>query len=71
MKKTITREYFESLSSEWTALDNTYDDLFQAFLDDPKVKDSKEIAEFQKMQKRLYAIEDELYKIASGELVIE
>ncbi len=71
MKEKITREYFESLSNEWTDLDNKYDDLFQAFLDDPKVKELEEIAKFQKMQQRLYAIEDELYKIATGEVEIE
>jgi hypothetical protein len=70
MKKTMTKEYFEKLSKEWARLDDKYDALFQAFLDDPHVKSPEEIAEFQSMQKRLYSIEDELYKIAEGEVEI-
>lgn len=71
MKQFIKRKDFEELSTEWTALDTHYDNLFQEFLDNPSVKTPQEIAEFSKMQKRLYTIEDELYKIADGRMVIE
>lgn len=71
MKKTITREDFDKLSREWTVLDTEYDNLFQDFLDNPKVKTVEEVSEFQKKQKRLYAIEDELYKVADGTLEIK
>lgn len=71
MKKIITKSNFEKLGAEWTALDNKYDDLFQDFLDTPKIKTPKEISEFKQMQQRLYAIEDELYEIAQGKVEIK
>lgn len=67
----INQEEFAKLSQEWTALDTEYDNLFQAFLDNPHVKDASELESFKAMQKRLYAIEDELYKIAEGKMVID
>lgn len=71
MKKTITRSEFEAMSKEWTALDTEYDNLFQAFLDNPHTKTHEELSKFKAMQNRLYAIELELYKIAGGEMTIQ
>ena len=61
---TITRVDFNSISKEWTDLDNMYDNLFQDFLNNPSIKTKAELLEFQSMQKRLYAIERKLYKIS-------
>ncbi len=71
MKKTITRSEFEVMGQEWTALDTEYDNLFQAFLDNPHTKTQEELLKFKAMQNRLYAIELELYKIAEGEMIIQ
>jgi hypothetical protein len=71
MKKTITRAEFEAMSKEWTALDTEYDNLFQAFLDNPHTKTQEELSKFKAMQNRLYAIELELYKVAEGEMIIQ
>lgn len=67
----ISREEFEVLSKEWTSLDTEYDNLFQEFLDNPGTRTPEDLEKFKAMQKRLYSIEDRLYKIAEGELVIE
>lgn len=69
--KTFTKEEFAKLRQEWMDLDNQYDNLFQMFLDNPQIKAPEELEKFKAMQKRLYAIEDELYKIAEGNSVIE
>ncbi len=70
-QQAISREDFEALSKEWTALDTEYDNLFQEFLNNPQVKGQEELEKFKAMQKRLYAIEDRLYLIAEGRMVIE
>lgn len=67
----ITKSEFESLSKEWTGLDTEYDNLFQAFLNNPHIKSTEELLAFKAMQNRLYAIELELYKVAEGEMIIE
>ena len=59
------------MSKEWTALDTEYDNLFQAFLDNPHTKTQEELSKFKVMQSRLYAIELEFYKIAEGEMIIQ
>ena len=63
---TINKNKFQKMSAEWTAIDTEYDNLFQDFLDNPQELSSDQIEKFQSMQKRLYAIEDELYEIAKG-----
>jgi len=70
-KHNIKLSDFQTISREWTALDDKYDNLFQDFLDHPQVKTSEEILKFKTLQKRLYEIELELYKVAEGSLIIE
>ena len=70
-KLTIARGKFKRLGLEWTKLDNEYDALFQEFLNNPTIKMSNELKRFKAMQKRLYAIENELYKVAEGEASIK
>jgi hypothetical protein len=70
-KITITKAEFEAMGKEWTALDTEYDNLFQAFLDNPHVKTQEELQKFKTMQTRLYAIELELYKVAEGQMTIQ
>jgi hypothetical protein len=70
-KAMMTTEEFKKIGTEWTDLDTAYDNLFQAFLDNPHIKTPEEIEKFKAMQVRLYAIELELYKIAEGTMVIE
>ncbi|MES2930403.1 MAG: hypothetical protein V4665_01320 [Patescibacteria group bacterium] len=59
------------MSEEWTVLDTEYDNLFQAFLENPHIKTQEELLKFKTMQNRLYAIELELYKVAEDVMVIE
>ena len=70
-KLTITKLEFKKMGEEWTKLDTDYDNLFQAFLDNPHVKTQEELSKFKAMQTRLYAIELELYKIAEGQMTIQ
>jgi hypothetical protein len=71
MEKTMSKEEFTRKGREWTELDTKYDNLFQDFLNNPGIKTPEEIAEFREMQKRLYALEEELYPVAEGKIVIE
>ena len=66
----ISKAEFERLSREWTALDNEYDNAFQAFLDNPAIKTAEEIAKFQQMQKELFELEVKLFGVARGETSI-
>jgi hypothetical protein len=68
---TITLSEFQAMSAEWTAIDTEYDALFQDFLDNPRTKTPEELAKFRAMHHRLYEIENELYKIAEGIMVIQ
>lgn len=70
-KEKITRLGFEAIGKEWTQLDTEYDNLFQAFLNNPHIKSTEELSAFKAMQNRLYAIELELYKVAEGKMIIE
>ena len=67
----INKEEFENLAREWTALDTEYDNLFQAFLNNPGVKTPNELERFKTLQQRLYSIELKLYKVAEGKIFIK
>lgn len=70
-KTTITSSEFQAMSAEWTALDTEYDEVFQAFLDNPHTKTPEELEKFRTMQRRLYEIENKLYTIAEGMTIIQ
>lgn len=60
----MTKEKFQEMAREWTNLDTEYDNFFQAFLDNPSEHTQKQLAQFEDMQKRIYPLEDEIYKVA-------
>jgi E3 ubiquitin-protein ligase DOA10 len=60
----MTKERFKELAREWTNLDTEYDNFFQAFLDYPSAHTQKQLAQFENMQRRIYPLEDEIYKVA-------
>ncbi len=70
-KLIISRLEFSKMGEEWTLLDTEYDNLFQAFLDNPHIKTQEELSKFKAMQNHLYAIELELYKVAEGQMTIQ
>ena len=70
-RSNVGKEAFEKLKQEWLALDNKYDGLIETFFNNPRVLTPEELADLKEMQRRLFELEVEALKVASGENTIE
>ncbi len=56
----------KELGTEWTVLDNEYDNLFQELINSPHILSPEELKDFKQKQDKLFDLETEIFKILNS-----
>ena len=56
----------KELGTEWTVLDNEYDNLFQELINSQHILSPEELKDFKQKQDKLFDLETEIFKILNS-----